>query len=110
MSDVWRQPFIYGLAGSFIFATGRLISAVFGESGKSDVKKAFAMWGLAVFFGPFAAQAFEPTLFDYLGSHLRPQAISFGIGLVINIVWPMIERFIPKRLKAALENLGSSNE
>jgi hypothetical protein len=106
VGKIFALPFVWGFFGSLVYAAGRLSSVVFGEARDHAraVRKAAAYFIIAIVFGPFAAQAFGPTLVDWVGNKARPQAIYFIVGLSINAVWPTIQEMAWKSVLAWLGN------
>jgi hypothetical protein len=87
-SAVW--PAAWGLAGAFVYAATRLISAVLGEAAATPraVKRAWAEFVIALVFGPVAAAAMTPPLLVRFGAHANMASIALVIGLSGNLIWP----------------------
>lgn len=102
-----------GLAGAFMYAASRLVTVVLGDVEVSDriKRRAWAQFGLALFFGPLAAWTCTPLLIAK-APHASTPAVALAIGLTANVLWPvLVEGVVPafrKGLGGWLRELAGS--
>lgn len=104
---IMTRPAIWGLAGSFVYASTQLGTALFSEAGNERrvILRAWLQFVTAVFFGAVAAEGFGPTISDLTHSAVRPQAAWLVVGLSANAMWPVLERLLGARLGAIVRAL-----
>lgn len=95
---------LWGLAGAFVYASSRLITAILGETelGPRAVKRAWAEFAVALLFGPIAAAALTPPILGRLGQAATLPAVALAIGLCGNAVWPVFVAGLVPAFRRAL--------
>lgn len=93
MYDLTRAPAFWGLCGALVYAAPKLAAVLFGETVADlrAVRRAWAQFAIAIFFGPVAAAGLGPTIGDWKLISARPEAVELLTGLLVNALWPAIE-------------------
>ena len=91
----------WGLGGAFVYASSRLITALFADAELTPRMrtKAWAQFAVAIVFGPLAAGAVTGEAVRLSGGKLGEAAVALVIGLSANALWPLLVDEAGKGLK-----------
>lgn len=96
MSDLVLRPAFWGFLGALVYASLVLVATVWGAENPLSARErnlALARFVIAITFGPIAAEGFSGTLLNmWLTGKADLRAISLGIGLSANWLYPIIVR------------------
>jgi hypothetical protein len=104
---------LLGLSGAFVNAATRLSAALYADDTPTSrqLARAWVQFWVSMFFGPVAAMAFAPWLAE-LFPHVKVYPAAVAVGLMANVLWPVIvEGVVPafkKALGGWLSDLGAS--
>jgi hypothetical protein len=104
VETVLGEPAFWGFWGALVYAGTALTRALWGELPATGAprKLALAEFGIAIIFGPVAAEGFGPTLFHWFPA-LDPKALALTIGLSANYIWPLAVKALGKRVVTRIE-------
>lgn len=93
---------LWGFLGAVVYATTRLIAALYSLDGPLPARRArraWAQWAVAVVTGPIAAAGFTATIvaWPWLRSVARPEAVALTLGLSSNTLWPILVDGLSRR-------------
>lgn len=104
-TDLFAFPAVWGLCGALFYSGMQLTTALWGgETAPSDRarKRAYARFGLAIFFGPVAAAAMTTPIIRLAEGRATIPAVGLAVGLSANILWPLFVEGMGLELRKAL--------